>query len=117
MSQKVNFILSLVFSANKICSKNKIDEDFKNIFGSLGYPSDIVNKTISKTNAIMNRLKHHGPEKCIVYLRLQYFDKYVYFLESKNTCVAVILRIVHFIRKPLSEIYKDNTPDPKKKTM
>ena len=56
----------------------KINEGISNtksIFGSLGYPLEIIKKTINKTTAKLVSPTKHGPIKCPVYLRLPYFGK------------------------------------------
>ena len=61
-----------------------------------------------------------GPNKCPVYLRLPYLGKEATAQENniKNTVNStfrsVQLRISHFTRKQLNEIYKDVTADQEK---
>ena len=94
--------------------------NIKSIFGSLGYPLEIIEKTINKTTAKLVSPTKHGPLKCPVYLRLPYFGKEAKLLENQiketvnNTFGAVNLRISHSTRKPLNGIVKDLTPDPEK---
>ena len=118
-SQKVSLFSCLVFRAFKICCETTIDNELENIrkiFGSLGYPSDIVDKTIRNTISSLDKPKLFGPEKCPVYLRLPYLGSATSFLEDKvrdivgNTYGAVKLRIAHLTKKPLNGIFKDVTP-------
>ena len=66
---------------------------------SLGYPSDVINKTIDNTMLKLNRTVEHGPKKFPVYLKLPYLGKQATFLENKvkdtvnNTFGAVNLII------------------------
>ena len=62
-SQKLSLISCLVFRAFKICSDTTLDNELKNIrkiFGSLGYPFDIVDKTIKKTISSLDKPKLFG---------------------------------------------------------
>ena len=69
--QKVNLVSCLVFRAYKICSEILTGvENIRNIFGSLGYPSDVINKTINNIISKFNRAVEQVPKKCPVYLRL-----------------------------------------------
>ena len=122
-SQKTNLISCLVFRAHKICSNLKLNDEIENItniFGSLGYPMEVIKKTIDKTLAKLVSPTKHGPNKCPVYLRLPFLGKEAKFLENQlketinNTFGAVNLRISHSTRKPLNGIVKDVTPDPEK---
>ena len=94
---------------------NKI-ENIRNIFGSLGYLSRVINKNIVKPISKMNRPLEQGPKNCPVYLRYPYLGKQANFMESKvkDTFGAMNLTIAHSTRKPLNGIYKDFTPDPGK---
>ena len=85
-SQKLSLISCLVFRAFKIWSDTTLDNELKNIrkiFGSLGYPFDIVDKTIKKTISSLDRPKLFGPEKYPVYLRLPFLGNDASFLEDK----------------------------------
>ena len=122
-SQKTNLISCLVFRAHKICSKVKLSEEISNIksiFGSLGYPLEVIEKTINRTTAKLVSPTKHGPNKCVVYLRLPYLGKEAKLFENQvletvdNTFGAVSLRITHSTRKPLNGIVKDLTPDQEK---
>ena len=119
-SQKINLISCLVFRAHKICSKVKLNEEINNIksiFGSLGYPLEIIEKAINKTISKLDSPTKHGPNKCSIYLRLPYLGKEAKLLENQitetvnKTFGAVNLRISHSTRKPLNGIVKDLTPD------
>ena len=85
-------------------------ENIRKILGSLGYPSDIVDKTIRNTISGLEKPKLFGPEKCPVCLRLPYLGSATCFLEDKvsdivgNTYGAVKLRIAHLTKKPLNGI-------------
>ena len=86
------------------------------IFGLLGYPLDIVDKTIRKTISSLDKPKLYGLEKCSLYLRLPYLGSVSSFLEYKvkdlvgNAYGATKLRVAHFTKKPLNGIFKDVTP-------
>ena len=58
-------------------------DNIRNIFGSLGYPFDIVNKTIRNTISSLDKPKLYEPEKYPVYLRLPYLGSVASFLEDK----------------------------------
>ena len=85
-------------------------DNIRKIFGSLGYPFDIVGKTIRTTISCLNKPKLYGPEKCPVYLHLPYLGSVASFLEDEvkdivgNTYGAVKLRVTH-----LNGIFKVNT--------
>ena len=73
------------FQAHKICYKVKLNEEISNIksfFGSLGYPLEVIEKTINKTTAKLVSPTKHGPIKCPVYLRLPYFGKEAKLFEN-----------------------------------
>ena len=86
----------------------------------MGYPSDVINKTIDNTMLKLNRTVEHGPKKFPVYLKLPYLGKQATFLENKvkdtvnNTFGAVNLRISHSTRKPQMAATKISLPIPKK---
>ena len=99
---------------------NEEINNIKSIFGSLGYPLEVIEKTINRTTAKLVSPTKHGPNKCAVYLRLPYLGKEAKLFENQvletvdNTFGAVNLRITHSTRKPLNGIVKDLTPDPEK---
>ena len=106
-SQKLSLISCPVFRAFKICSDATLDNESKSIrktFGSLGYPFDIVDKTIKKTISNLDRPKLFGPKKCPVYPRHPFLGNVANFLEDKvkyivgSTYGAITLRIAHLTK-------------------
>ena len=73
--------------AHKICFKVKLYEEIdkiKSILGSLGYPLEVIEKTINRTTAKLVSPTKQGPNKCSVYLRLPYLGKEARLLENQN---------------------------------
>ena len=69
-SRKVSLVSCLVFWAYKICLKVKINEEIQNIrsiFRLLGYPTDIIKRTIERTIVKLTSLTKQGPKKCLMY--------------------------------------------------
>ena len=87
----------------------------------LGYPFDIVDKTIRKTICSFGKPKIYWPENCPIYLRFPSLGSVISFLEDKgksivgNTYGAVKLRVAYFTKKPLNGIFEDITPDQERK--
>ena len=98
-SQKVSLISCLVFRAFKlffseITIENELD-NIRIIFGLLGYPFNIIDKTIRKTIYSLDKPKLYGPEKCPVYLRLPYLGSVASFIEDKAKDVVGNAYVVH----------------------
>ena len=99
--------------------KDELD-NIRSIFGSLGYPSNIITKSINNTISKLEKPVKYGPMKCSVYLRLPYLGKEMLSVEKNiksvvnSTFRSVNLRISHFTRKPLNGIYKDVSTDLEK---
>ena len=82
----------------------------------MGYPSDVINKTINNTILKLNRPVRNGPKKCLVYLRVPYLGKPAKFLEYKIKDTVNNTFTVINTRKPLNGIYKESLPIPKRTT-
>ena len=85
-SQKVMLISCIVLRAFRICSEIILDNELENIrkiFGLLGYPFDIVDKTVRKTIYSLDEPKLFGPEKCPVYIRLPYLGSVASSMKKK----------------------------------
>ena len=91
---------------------NEEINNIKSIFGSLGYPLEVIEKTINRTTAKLISPTKHGPNKCVVYLRLPYLGKEAKLFENQvletvdNTFGAVNLKLLIPLENHLTELLK-----------
>ena len=118
ISRKINLISCLTSRANKICSPSKLPDELENItkiFKDLGYPDDIIRRTIRKST--MATVKPTEVEKVHnVSLRLPYIGP-VAELYRKQVSKAVTdcfdkvkLRMIFRTRTLFNGPAKDRTP-------
>ena len=109
---------TLLFSC-LICSKSKLKGEtnrIKEILLDNGYPEEFVLKQISKKITQFSNPKRFGPDKCPVYLRLNYTGKASLTLEKnvrtafENCYGSVAVRTVFISRQMLPTSRKDVLP-------
>ena len=101
-----------------ICSKSKLKEinRIKEILLDNGYPEEFVLKQISKKITQFSNPKRFGPDKCPVYLRLNYTGRASLILEKnvrtavENCYGSVAVRTVFISRQMLPTSRKDVLP-------
>ena len=119
IKRKASLVSTLVHRALMICSKSKLKGEInriKEILLDNGYPEEFVLKQISKKITQFSNPKRFGPDKCPVYLRLNYTGKASLTLE-KNVRTAVencygsgAVRTVFISRQMLPTSRKDVLP-------
>ena len=114
--RKLNLILTLTHRALKICSPDKLQPELDKITSILranGYPDDVIKSAIAKKLKQFQEPITSGPEKCPVYLRLQWlgsistkFEKQVKAAVS-NCFFAVEPRIIFETKELVPATKKD----------
>ena len=101
-SRKVNLIKCLIFRVLKICSDNKINNEFeqiKNLILSNGYPEEVIVDTINKTvNKFRNNFRPLGPFKCSVYVRLPWIGSPCQLIANKVSSSVTHCYNVYMVR-------------------
>ena len=117
--RKTSLIACLVHRALVICSPSRLDPEIKKIFSifrDLGYPEDVIQRTIRaklKTSAADNKI---GPQKCPVYIHLPYIGSVANRFEqtlsrSIYQCYSSVqLRVIFGTRALLVCANKDRSP-------
>ena len=117
--RKLKLILTLTHRALKICSPDKLQPELGKITSILlanGYPDDVIKSAIAKKLKQFQEPITSGPEKCPVYLRLQWlesistkFEKQVKAVVS-NCFFVVEPRIIFKTKELVPATKKDVLP-------
>ena len=116
---KASLVSTLVHRALMICSKSKLKGEInriKEILLDNEYPEEFVQKKLSKKITQFSNPKRFGPDKCPVYLRLNYTGKASQTLEKnvrtavENCYGSVAVRTVFISRQMLTTSRKDVLP-------
>ena len=119
LKRKTNLIACLTNRALQICSSSLLDDEIvkiKSIFTNLGYPMDIINRTIKQTRNRFEQAPVFGPKRCAVYLRLPFIGPVTsrhqqQLSEAIGKCYgAVRLRVVFTTKTLLKSLLKDRSP-------
>ena len=116
------FLASLFWRALKLCSKSKLQEELNRIRSTRstlkqnGYPEIVINSSILNKIFCFNLELKEGPQKCPVYLKLSWIEKFFLKFESQiksaiqKSYGAVDLLIIFLARNFLQTIYKYALP-------
>ena len=117
--RKTNLIACLTNRAIQICTPSLLEEETVNItnmFTKLGYPLDVVQRTIKKTRLRFEQSPVFGPKRCPVYVRLPFIGPVTsrhqqQLSEAVTRCYgAVRLRVVHTTKTLIRSQVKDRSP-------
>lgn len=117
--QKLNLVSCLVNRAVKICSPSKLQQELKEvarIFENLGYPHDLVRRTIKGRSQQALEQKVRTEQQQHVYLRLPYIGPVSERFRKQlshaiNACYDdVRLRLIYRTTTLLGGVNKDRTP-------
>ena len=123
ISRKLNLISLLVYRALKICTRNDLKQEMKNIKKILldnGYPEDVIKQQISRTTARFSTPKPYGPDKYPVHLKVPCMGEPSTKLSSGvkaavDNCFALVNPRVILTSKSIPVIaHKDVVPATKK---
>ena len=119
--RKTSIISCLIQRAFNICSPSKLDAEITKIttmFKDLGYPIDVVRRTVKTSLPSADNAPKFGPKKDPVYMRLPYIGpvsgRFKQQLSDavQNCYGAVKLRTIFSTTSLLSCRLKDRTPTP-----
>ena len=119
IKRKASLVSTLVHCALMICSKSKLKGEnnrIKEILLDNGYPKEFVLKQIWKKITQFSNPKRFGPDKCPVYLRVNFTGKASLTLEKnvrtavENCYGSVAVRTVFISRQMLPTSRKDVLP-------